>query len=42
MAARDGAIYKRPDGIVIIDPLKAKDQDASRCCLPVWGDSMER
>ena len=27
-AARDGAIYKRPDGIVIIDPVKAKGQDA--------------
>ncbi len=25
-AAKDGAIYKRPDGIVIIDPVKAKDQ----------------
>ncbi len=26
-AARDGAIYKRPDGIVIIDPVKAKGQN---------------
>ena len=25
-AARDGAVYKRPDGIVVIDPLKAKGQ----------------
>jgi Fe-S-cluster-containing dehydrogenase component len=25
-AAKDGAIYKRPDGIVIIDPVKAKGQ----------------
>jgi Fe-S-cluster-containing dehydrogenase component len=25
-AARDGAIYRRPDGIVIIDPVKAKGQ----------------
>ena len=25
-AAREGAIYKRPDGIVMIDPLKAKGQ----------------
>lgn len=25
-AARDGAVYKRPDGIVIIDPVKAKGQ----------------
>jgi Fe-S-cluster-containing dehydrogenase component len=25
-AAKDGAIYKRPDGIVLIDPLKAKGQ----------------
>lgn len=24
--ARDGAVYKRPDGIVIIDPVRAKDQ----------------
>jgi Fe-S-cluster-containing dehydrogenase component len=27
-AAKDGAIYKRDDGIVIIDPLKAKGQEA--------------
>jgi Fe-S-cluster-containing dehydrogenase component len=27
-AAKDGAIYKRPDGIVIIDPLKAKGQES--------------
>lgn len=25
-AAKDGAVYKRPDGIVIIDPIKAKGQ----------------
>jgi len=25
-AAKDGAVYKRPDGIVMIDPLKAKGQ----------------
>ena len=25
-AARDGAVYRRPDGIVIIDPVKAKGQ----------------
>ncbi|MDW8257947.1 MAG: 4Fe-4S dicluster domain-containing protein [Gammaproteobacteria bacterium] len=25
-AARDGAVYKRPDGIVIIDPVKARGQ----------------
>lgn len=25
-AAKDGAVYKRPDGIVIIDPVKAKGQ----------------
>lgn len=32
-AATDGAIYKRPDGIVIIDPVKAKGQAklASAC-----------
>jgi Fe-S-cluster-containing dehydrogenase component len=27
-AAKDGAVYKRDDGIVIIDPLKAKGQQA--------------
>ena len=27
-AAKEGAIYKRPDGIVIIDPIKAKGQRA--------------
>jgi len=27
-AAKDGAVYKRDDGIVIIDPVKAKGQDA--------------
>jgi Fe-S-cluster-containing dehydrogenase component len=27
-SARDGAIYKRPDGIVIIDPVRAKGQRA--------------
>jgi Fe-S-cluster-containing dehydrogenase component len=26
-AAKDGAVYKRPDGIVIIDPVKAKGQN---------------
>ena len=26
-AARDGAVYRRPDGIVIIDPQKARGQD---------------
>ena len=26
-AAKEGAIYKRPDGIVIIDPVKAKGQE---------------
>jgi len=33
-AARDGAIYKRPDGIVIIDPAKAKGQDALMKACP--------
>ena len=28
-AAKDGAVYKRPDGIVIIDPEKAKGQNRS-------------
>jgi Fe-S-cluster-containing dehydrogenase component len=32
-SAKDGAIYKRPDGIVIIDPVKAKGQEAlTRAC----------
>jgi Fe-S-cluster-containing dehydrogenase component len=26
-AARDGAVFKRPDGIVLIDPVKAKGQE---------------
>ena len=26
-AAKDGAVYKRPDGIVVIDPVKAKGQE---------------
>ena len=33
-AARDGAIHKRPDGIVIIDPVKAKGQDALAKACP--------
>lgn len=32
-AARDGAVYKRPDGIVIIDPAKARGQkDLLKAC----------
>lgn len=41
-AARDGAVYRRPDGIVIIDPEKAKGQKqlASSCPYRViyWND----
>jgi ferredoxin len=32
-AAKDGAIYKRPDGIVMIDPVKSKGQkDVIKAC----------
>lgn len=33
-AAKDGSIYKRPDGIVIIDPVKAKGQEALAKACP--------
>jgi len=32
-AAKDGAVYRRPDGIVVIDPVKAAGQEAiARAC----------
>jgi Fe-S-cluster-containing dehydrogenase component len=34
-AAKDGAIYKRPDGIVIIDPVKSKGQKAIVDACPI-------
>lgn len=44
-AAKDGAIYQRPDGIVIIDPVKAKGQKkvASACHYGVisWNEELE-
>jgi ferredoxin len=33
-AAKDGAVYRRDDGIVIIDPEKAKGQDAIAAACP--------
>lgn len=38
-AAKDGAVYKRPDGIVLIDPEKAKGQKAIAPACPygaIW------
>jgi Fe-S-cluster-containing dehydrogenase component len=44
-AARDGAIYKRPDGIVIIDPGKAKGQKNVVAACPYnciwWNEELE-
>lgn len=44
-AARDNAVYKRPDGIVMIDPLKAKGQkqvvDACPYDAIVWNEEAE-
>jgi Fe-S-cluster-containing dehydrogenase component len=44
-AARDGAAYKRPDGIVIIDPKKAKGQRAIVDSCPIhavyWNEELE-
>lgn len=34
-AAKDGAVYKRPDGIVIIDPEKSKGQKAIADACPI-------
>jgi Fe-S-cluster-containing dehydrogenase component len=44
-AAKDGAVYKRPDGIVIIDPEKAKGQRAIADACPIhavfWNEELE-
>lgn len=44
-AATDGAVYKRPDGIVIIDPEKAKGQKAIVDACPVgaiyWNEELQ-
>ena len=44
-AARDGAVYKRPDGIVIIDPEKSKGQKQIVEACPVgavyWNEKLE-
>jgi len=44
-AAQDGAIYKRPDGIVIIDPVKAKGQKKLINACPYgaisWNEELE-
>jgi Fe-S-cluster-containing dehydrogenase component len=44
-ASKDGAIYKRPDGIVLIDPVKAKGQRNVVISCPYnaiwWNDEMD-
>jgi Fe-S-cluster-containing dehydrogenase component len=44
-AAKNGAVYKRPDGIVIIDPEKAKGQKAIADACPIgavyWNEEFE-
>jgi Fe-S-cluster-containing dehydrogenase component len=44
-AAKDGAIYKRPDGIVIIDPVKAKGQKQIVDACPIgaiyWNEELQ-
>lgn len=44
-ASKDGAVYKRPDGIVIIDPEKAKGQRAIADACPIgavyWNDELD-
>ena len=44
-AAKDGAVYKRPDGIVIIDPEKAVGQKAIVDACPVgavyWNEALQ-
>ena len=42
-ASKDGAVYKRPDGIVIIDPEKSKGQKdiATACPMVFWNDELE-
>ena len=43
--AKDGAVYKRPDGIVIIDPEKAKGQKEIVDACPIhavfWNEALE-
>ncbi|MDR0838234.1 MAG: oxidoreductase [Oscillospiraceae bacterium] len=44
-AAKDGAVYKRPDGIVIIDPEKSKGQKQIVDACPInavyWNEELE-
>jgi Fe-S-cluster-containing dehydrogenase component len=44
-AAKDGAIYKRPDGIVIIDPVKARGQKSLAGACPyhaiTWNEALQ-
>lgn len=44
-AAKNGAVYKRPDGIVIIDPIKAKGQKAIADACPIgavyWNEELD-
>ena len=44
-AAKDGAVYKRPDGIVIIDPEKSKGQKAIADACPIkavfWNEELK-
>ena len=44
-AAKDGAVYKRPDGIVIIDPEKSKGQKEIVDACPIgavyWNEELE-
>ncbi|MDR2355291.1 MAG: oxidoreductase [Clostridiales Family XIII bacterium] len=43
--AKDGAVYKRPDGIVIIDPVKSKGQKAIAEACPLgatfWNEELQ-
>ena len=43
-AAKDGAVYRRPDGLVLIDPVKAKGQKAIVDACPYhavyWNDEL--
>jgi len=42
-AAKDGAVYKRPDGIVIVDPEKSKGQKAiaDACPMMFWNEELK-
>lgn len=44
-AARDGAVYRRPDGIIIIDPVKAKGQPQIVTACPyrviTWNEALQ-